>query len=125
MLMLLQIKKSCYNEHMKNLYDYINYLGLKKPVNLRIVTRKNRFADAEYEAEYSDKTGKLKEHLITVYYKNNSRDLDTLIAHELIHAWQEENKKQETHGKYFKKYARKMEKQFGLHEIYIDGVDLE
>lgn len=109
---------------MTNLYDFIKYLGLKKPVNLRIVTRKNRFADAEYEAEYSDKTGKLKEHQITIYYKNNCRDLDTLIAHELIHAWQEENKKTEIHGKYFIKYARKMEKDFNLKEIYIEGVDL-
>ena len=35
---------------MQNLYKYIKFLGLKKPVNLRIVTRLNRFADAEYEA---------------------------------------------------------------------------
>lgn len=110
---------------MKSLYDYIKFLGLKKPVNLRIITKKNRWADAEYEGEYSDKTGKLIAHNITVYFKNNSRDFETLIAHELIHAWQEENKKHETHGKHFIKYARKMEKQFNLKEIYIEGVDLE
>jgi len=110
---------------MNNLYDYIKFLGLKKPVNLRIITRKNKWADAEYEPEYSDKTGKLKEHLITVFYKNNTRDLDVLIAHELIHAWQEENKYTEIHGPAFIKYARKMEKQFGLCEIYIAGTDLE
>ena len=81
---------------MKNLYEYIKFLGLKKPVNLRIITRKNRWADAEYEPEYSDKTGKLKEHKITIFFKNNTRDFDTLVAHELIHAWQEENKKSET-----------------------------
>lgn len=107
------------------LYEYIKFLGLKKPVNLRIVTRKNRFADAEYEPEYSDKTGKLKEHCITVYYKNNTRDLDTLIAHELIHAWQEENKAQETHGPAFIKYAKKMEQHFNLREVYIEGIDEE
>jgi len=110
---------------MKNLYEYIKFLGLKKPVNLRIITRKNKWADAEYEPEYSDKTGKLKEHLITVYYKDNTRDLDVLIAHELIHAWQEENKAHETHGPKFIKYARKMEKAFGLREVYIPEVDLE
>jgi hypothetical protein len=110
---------------MKNLYTYIKYLGLKKPVNLRIVTRKNRFADAEYEPEYSDKTGKLKEHNIIIYFKNNCRDFDTLVAHELIHAWQEENKKQETHGPFFIKYARKMEKEFNLREIYLPDIDEE
>lgn len=110
---------------MFNLYEYIKFLGLKKPVNLRIITRKNKWADAEYEPEYSDKTGKLREHCITVYYKDNTRDLDVLIAHELIHAWQEENRACETHGPAFIKYARKMEKQFGLCEIYIPEVDLE
>ena len=110
---------------MFNLYDYIKFLKLKRPVNLRIVTRKNRWADAEYMPEYSDKTGKLKEHQITVYYKNNTRDLDVLIAHELIHAWQEENRAQETHGPAFIKYARKMEEHFGLREVYIPEVDLE
>ena len=110
---------------MKNLYDYIKFLGLKKPVNLRIVTKRNRWADAEYEGDYSDTTGKLIGHNITIFFKGNSRDFETLVAHELIHAWQEENKKQETHGKYFKKYARKMEQHFNLREIYIEGVDLD
>jgi len=109
---------------MFNLYEYIKFLKLKRPVNLRIITRKNKWADAEYEAEYSD-NGRLLEHCITVYYKNNTRDLDVLIAHELIHAWQEENKACETHGPAFIKYARKMEKHFGLKEIYIPDVDLE
>ena len=109
---------------MKNLYEYIKFLGLKKPVNLRIITKKNKWADAEYEPEYTDK-GKLREHLITIYYRDNTRDLDVLIAHELIHAWQEENKAQETHGKYFIKYARKMEKHFGLSEVYIPNIDLD
>ena len=110
---------------MKSLYEYIKFLGLKKPVNLRIVTRKNRFADAEYEPEFSDKTGKLKEHKITIFLKDNSRDFETLLAHELIHAWQEEHKKTETHGKFFIKYAKKMEEQFNLTEIYLPDVDLE
>ena len=109
---------------MQNLYKYIKFLGLKKPVNLRIVTRLNRFADAEYEPIYSD-SGKLEEHEITVYFKNNARDFETLVAHELIHAWQEEHKKSETHGKFFIKYARKMEKEFNLNEIYIEKVDTE
>ena len=110
---------------MKSLYEYIKFLGLKKPVNLRIITKRNRWADAEYEPEYSDKTGKLCEHNITVYFKDNTRDFETLIAHELIHAWQEENRAYETHGPAFIKYARKMEKHFGLREIYLPDIDAE
>lgn len=109
---------------MINLSEYIKFLGLKKPINLRIITRKNKWADAEYEPEYTDR-GKLREHLITIFYRDNTRDLDVLIAHELIHAWQEENKALETHGPAFIKYARKMETHFGLKEIYIPDVDLE
>ncbi len=110
---------------MKSLYEYIKFLGLKKPVNLRIITKKNKWADAEYEPEYSDKTGKLREHNITVYFRDNTRDFETLVAHELIHAWQEENRAHETHGPAFIKYARKMEKHFGLREVYIPEVDEE
>lgn len=110
---------------MQNLHDYIKYLKLKRTINLRIITRKNRFADAEYEPEYSDKTGKLIGHNITIYLRDNSREFNTLLAHELIHAWQEENKKSEIHGPYFIKYARKMERDFNLREVYIPDVDTD
>ena len=104
--------------------QFIDYLELKKPVTIRILPKSNKWADAEYEAEYSEK-GKLLEHIITVYTKNAQRDFETLIAHELIHAWQEEKKLTETHGPAFIKYARKMETDFGLREIYNPEVDEE
>jgi hypothetical protein len=103
---------------------FIDYLKLKKPVTIRIIPRKNSECDAEYESEYSER-GKLCEHIITVYTKNPTRDFETLIAHELIHAWQEENKARETHGPAFIKYARRIERDFGLREVYIPGTDLE
>ena len=104
--------------------QFIDYLQLKKPITLRIIPRINPECDAEYEAEYTER-GKLCEHVITVYTKNPTRDFDVLIAHELIHAWQEEKKLTEIHGPAFIKRARKMEKDFGLREIYIDGIDEE
>jgi hypothetical protein len=104
--------------------QFIDYLGLKKPVTIRILPRKNSQCDAEYEPEYSER-GKLCEHIITVYTKNATRDFETLIAHELIHAWQEENKKTETHGPAFIKYANKIQRDFGLRDVYISGIDLE
>jgi hypothetical protein len=104
--------------------QFIDYLQLKKPITLRIIPRINSDCDAEYEPEYSER-GKLCEHVITVYTRNPTRDFDVLIAHELIHAWQEEKKLTETHGPAFIKRARKMEKDFGLHEIYIPDIDAE
>jgi hypothetical protein len=109
---------------MQNLNDYIKFLGLKKPVVVRIKTRKNKKDyDALYESHYSDRTEKLLEHRITIYTQESGRSFEVLLAHELIHAWQEENSKAEIHGRYFKKWAKKMNEHFGLQEIYIKGVD--
>ena len=108
---------------MRTLQQFIKYLELKKPVVLKINTRSNKSMDAYYIPHYSDKTGKLIEHRITIYTKNISRNFNTLIAHELIHAWQEENKKTELHGKYFKALANDMNEHFGLQGIYIKGTD--
>lgn len=104
--------------------EFIRYLNLKKPVTIRVLPKSNKWADADYEAEYSER-GKLLEHIITIYTKGLQRDFNTLIAHELIHAWQEEKKLSETHGPAFIKYARKMEKDFGLQNIYDPEVDEE
>jgi len=109
---------------MKNLFKYIDYLGLEKPVTIKIITKRVPFsADAEYIGRYNNK-GKLKEHKIWIYVYANTRKFNTLLAHELIHAWQEENSKTEIHGKYFRKYAKKMEKHFNLKDIYLKAIDI-
>ncbi len=108
---------------MQNIHEYIKFLGLKKPVVLRVNTRKNKHYDGFYVARYSDKTGKLLEHKITIHIGGNARPFEVLLAHELIHAWQEENSKTEIHGKHFRALAKKMTEHFGLQEIYIKGVD--
>lgn len=110
---------------MLYLQDYIKFLGLKKPVDITIKTRKGRDCDAYYLPSYSDRTGKLIGHKIVIWLGEANRTFDTLLAHELIHAWQEENKKLEIHGKHFRRLAKKMETAFGLCDIYIDGVDTE
>ena len=107
---------------MQNLNDYIKYLGLTKPVVVRINSRTHKAWDGYYMPRYNSK-GKLSEHRITVYLQDYSRDFDTVLAHELIHAWQEENGKTEYHGWHFKRIARKMEKTFSLAGVYIKGTD--
>jgi hypothetical protein len=113
----------CYNLAMQNLHEYIKFLGLTKPVVVRVKTRANKHYDGFYIARYSDRTGKLLEHRITIHVTKNARAFDTLLAHELIHAWQEENKKTEIHGKHFKRLAKAMGEHFGIDEIYLKGVD--
>lgn len=101
----------------------IDFLGLKKPVTIRVLPKHKKSTDAIYESEYNSK-GKLCGHRITVYAKDTYRDFDTLIAHELIHAWQEEKGLTEIHGKRFRKMAAKMQSQFPqFHELYIPEVD--
>lgn len=108
---------------MELMLDIIEELGLKKPVDLTIKTRKAKDCDAFYQPIYSDKNGELKSHRIVVYIINPERSFETLVAHELIHAWQEENHKQEMHGDWFQTKAEQLEDIFGLEDIYRSEVD--
>ena len=95
----------------------IQELALRKPVDIKLTTRSAKIA-ALYEPVYSDR-GKLKSHKITVFLsEDNNRSLRVLIAHELIHAWQEEYKKTDTHGESFRETAEYIEDVFGLGGIY-------
>lgn len=106
---------------MKNLEKFAKFLGLKKPIDVTLTTRKPKNWDALYIGKYGRK--KLKRHKITISIYA-SRERETLLMHELIHAWQEENKKREIHGKHFIKLAKKAEKAYKIKDIYIKGVDL-
>ena len=88
----------------------VEYLELQKPVELRVIAPANEaeFA-AEYEPRFSDK-GKLKKHIIWVYlYRGETRLFETLVAHELIHAWQQENEYEDIHGESFRIAASNMQ----------------
>jgi hypothetical protein len=108
---------------MQNLNDYIKFLGLTKPVVVRINSRSHMAWDGYYLPRYNGK-GKLTEHRITLYLQDQSRDFNTILAHELIHAWQEEHNKTECHGWHFKRIAKKMGKHFDLSSVYIKGTDI-
>lgn len=101
----------------------VRILGLERPFDIQIKSRRHKSMDAAYWGLRTE-SGKLQSHLIRVYLGNEeSRSLDTLIAHELIHAWQEENKLKEIHGVTFRYWAEKLEYIFGLEGIYIPGTD--
>lgn len=103
-------------------YKWADKMGIKKPIELRY-----KFIDSPNDAEYSpryDSNGNLKKHIITLYrWNNNSRDRKTLIVHELIHAYQEENNlPDKLHGKDFRKMAKRYSKKFPM--LYIKNVDV-
>jgi hypothetical protein len=109
------------------LNDYSAFLKLKKPVDIQF-----RFCKlSEYDAEYWPKmrdNGKIKRHIIRFYVCSDldfERDFNTLLAHELIHAYQAERGLTEIHGKHFKRLAEKMSKRFALNNIYNSELDTD
>ncbi len=106
---------------MENFTKYCKFLGLKKPVEITLTDKVTKKWDAFYLPRYNKK-GKLKNHCITISIAGN-RDINTLVMHELIHAWQEEKRKTEIHGKHFRKWAKKAYLHFGLSQVFIKGVD--
>ena len=100
-------------------------LGLKLPIKLIFSEAKKPKFAGMYMPIRNNK-GKLTSHKITIYLNCAAgRSIDTLIAHELIHAWQDENGHTEIHGKHFRKYARILHEDYGIEHIYLKGTDLE
>jgi hypothetical protein len=113
---------------MENLAYYIEFLKLQFPVELTIKTKSNKHSDAVYLPKFSNR-GNFKAHKITVFLGNqtpdSARTLNELIAHELIHAWQQENNIQEFHGLNFVLQAIAMGDEFDLPNIYLAEFDDE
>lgn len=108
---------------MLNKYqEFARILGITKEFKIVLKNTHNKKADAKYWGMYTGKI--LVYHLIHVYMLDACRDLDTLIAHELIHAKQEEVGLNEAHGTYFQTEAKRMEYIFSLSEIYIPDTDI-
>lgn len=109
---------------MQNLIrQTIGFLELRKPY--KIVLKPSLKGNA---AEYYQmmRKGRLVSHLIRVSINNletDSRDLNTLIVHEFIHAWQAENNISEIHGREFRKMAKTLGNVLNLENIYIKGID--
>lgn len=109
---------------MQNLiHDTIRFLQLKKPY--KIVLKPSLKGNA---AEYYSmmRKNKLVSHLIRVSVDNlqyDRRDLNTLIVHEFIHAWQAERGITEIHGPEFQTMAKFMACNLNMNSIYIPGID--
>lgn len=103
----------------------IQVLGLKHPLTIKFRKKRNKHVDAYYQPLFND-YGDIAEHRIGVYNNHDRcRDIPTLLAHELIHAWQAENNKKDIHGKSFKRMARKLKKHFPkvFNNVYIEALD--
>lgn len=71
----------------------VRFLHIKGRIHITFTDKKNNYAVADHIGLWK---GKKLEHHINFYNRNariDSRSVDTLLAHELIHAWQAENNK--------------------------------
>lgn len=109
-----------------NINKLVDYLRLEKPFQIQLKSRKNKNQDAAYWAIYQDGgDGELSSHLIRIYLGNNAdRSVNSLIAHELIHAWQEENLIKEIHGQEFRTMSAQVSRRFSLKNVYIPERDI-
>ena len=109
---------------MQNLIrQTIGFLELRKPYKIVLKPALKGNAAEYYQMH---RKGKLVSHLIRVSINNletDRRDLNTLIVHEFIHAWQAENNITKIHGREFRKQAKTLGNALNLDNIYIRGVD--
>lgn len=116
------------NKKARTLFFYAlnETLNLKHDVNVKLSRKRNTECVAEYLPDYDD-GGNLIGHNITIYIRelaDDVRPFDTILAHELIHAWQEEKGFEEIHGPHFQKMAAKIGKTYRLKNIYVRGADV-
>jgi hypothetical protein len=106
------------------LTEVVGFLQLQKPYKITLKPRVYKGNTAVYWGVY--RKGVLVSHNIqisVVKLSSDIRGLETIIAHELIHAWQEENGITEIHCKQFIKKSRQIEKLFGIPNIYLKEYD--
>jgi Zn-dependent peptidase ImmA (M78 family) len=105
----------------------VEYLGLEKPYTIKLNSKGKKSASAEYRAIYN-RGDILVSHQITIYLGNqdtDSRDIETLIAHELVHAFQEEHNIEEIHGDDFIDVAGLLSMYLETAGIYVGNIYIE
>lgn len=118
-----------------NLFDIslitqvVHYLGIKKPFDIKIKSKAHKWAAGF--CEQHTRKGKIIKHVITIYLPvivECNYSLESVILHELIHAYQAEFDILEP-GKYhnstFQRTARELEKLFKITGIYCEKSDVD
>ena len=108
----------------KLIADCKSILGVRKP--LRVIVRETRNDNC---ALYWNEG---KRHTIELFLdtiRGDDRNFETILAHEIVHAWQTENKpRSKDHGRIFQNKAWELEcalKTLGYNvsKLYIKGID--
>lgn len=111
-----------------NIELVVKLIRVERPVKF-IIRKKfsNKFV-AQHQAFTLDDV--VCQHIITINMGNvilgsgdGERDLETLIVHELIHAWQSERGYNDKHGKTFQRKVKQVAGKLGMPRLYIKTVD--
>lgn len=108
---------------MDVILECVKILKISRPFKIELLSRESTKFDALYWAHYSEKRQNLT-HRIRIYLGNCGRSLEACIAHEFIHAWQEEQGLTEYHGPEFIRMAQKLQYKLSLSGVYCPDTDV-
>lgn len=91
-------------------------LNLKLPIKFVLEEKDN--STAGYYIPLYSKKGIIRKHKIFINMLDGGRSFESLIAHEMIHAWQEENRKKDCHGKSFIKMSQHIQNVLKIEGIF-------
>ena len=108
----------------------VEYLDIRRPYRVSLQNRiKNPDWFAYCTATIDNKGNVLRHNIVVTMQDMLKYDLNTIIAHEFVHAWQFENHiKGRNHGKKFQNKAMKLAEYlnlcgFNIGEIYRPDID--
>lgn len=105
------------------------YLELKKPYEIRIKSKSHNWAAGF--CEQHTRKGKILKHVITLYLPNiinSDFTLESVILHELVHAWQAENGlliEGDYHGADFQSKAYDLGEALEVADIFHPATDVD
>lgn len=108
----------------------VEFLNLEKPVQIRTKEAGRRIFDFEKGAAAAGYRFNRGKHEIEAHRTSGRGNIKTLLAHEFVHAWQEEHDpKGSDHGLRFQEKAEQLKavlksKGFVIGRIYIKELDL-
>lgn len=109
--------------------EVARYLGLNKPYDIRIKSKRHDWAAGF--CEQHTRKGKIVKHIVTVYIPtamDSEYTLESVIAHELIHAWQAEQgylTEGNYHGVEFQEMSEDITDTFGIANIFCEATDVD
>jgi hypothetical protein len=102
----------------------VEFLNIKRPYQVVLQTSLKNSDWFAYHTASIDDNGKILKHIIKITMQDIDKyDLNTIIAHEFIHAWQLENGiTGKMHGKRFQNMAEELQDELESYGYILDPI---